>query len=236
MALRSAPAAFIHPCQPIVAKQPPSGRGWAHELKHDGYRLQIHIRDGRVRLYTMNGADWSKRYPLIVRDAAKIKGSAIIDAEVVWLDAYGRSNFEALHSRANDGRASACAFDLLMRDGDDLRGNRIPSARHFCSRCYAAAARGSSTSSIRWVTEPRCSRRSASSAWRVSFQRSSMRFIARGPRESGSRSKIRKRLPRPGRLMVRSNEPEENRCYFAGLRRTCVCTGSKSEHVEGQQG
>jgi ATP-dependent DNA ligase len=33
-------AAFIHPCQPIVAKQPPSGPGWAHELKHDGYRLQ----------------------------------------------------------------------------------------------------------------------------------------------------------------------------------------------------
>ena len=118
----NAPAAFIHPCQPIVAKQPPSGRGWAHELKHDGYRLQIHIRDRRVRLYTMNGADWSKRYPLIVRDAAKIKGSAIIDAEVVWLAAYGRSNFEALHSRANDARASACAFDLLMRDGEDLRG------------------------------------------------------------------------------------------------------------------
>jgi ATP-dependent DNA ligase len=36
--------------------------GWAHELKHDGYRLQIHVRDGRVRLYTINGADWSKRY------------------------------------------------------------------------------------------------------------------------------------------------------------------------------
>jgi bifunctional non-homologous end joining protein LigD len=117
----NAPAAFIHPCQPIVAKQPPSGPGWAHELKHDGYRLQIHVRDGRVRLYTINGADWSKRYPLIVRDAAKVKGSAIIDAEVVWLDAYGKSNFEALHSRANDARASACAFDLLMRDDDDLR-------------------------------------------------------------------------------------------------------------------
>jgi bifunctional non-homologous end joining protein LigD len=45
------PAAFIHPCQPIVAKQAPTGPGWAHELKHDGYRLQIHVRDGRVRLY-----------------------------------------------------------------------------------------------------------------------------------------------------------------------------------------
>jgi hypothetical protein len=47
----NAPAAYIHPCQPIGARQPPTGPGWAHELKHDGYRLQIHVRDGRVRLY-----------------------------------------------------------------------------------------------------------------------------------------------------------------------------------------
>src|SRR5262249_57010936 len=93
----NAPAVFILPCQPIVAKHPPSGPGWAHELKHDGYRLQIHIRDGRVRLYTINGADWSKRYPLIVRDAGRIEGSAIIDAEVVWLDSEGMAIFDALH-------------------------------------------------------------------------------------------------------------------------------------------
>ena len=117
----NAPAAFIHPCQPIVAGKPPTGPGWAHELKHDGYRLQIHVRDGRVRLYTMNGADWSKRYPLIIQGAERIKGSAIFDAEVVWLDANGVADFEALHSRHNDARATACAFDLMMLNGDDLR-------------------------------------------------------------------------------------------------------------------
>jgi ATP-dependent DNA ligase len=52
--------------------RPPRGPGWAHELKHDGYRLQIHIRDGRVRLYTMNGNDSSKRYPLIIEKARKL--------------------------------------------------------------------------------------------------------------------------------------------------------------------
>ena len=56
---KSAPAAFIPPCKPIVADRPPSGPGWVHELKHDGYRLQVHIRDGHARLYTMNGNDWS---------------------------------------------------------------------------------------------------------------------------------------------------------------------------------
>jgi bifunctional non-homologous end joining protein LigD len=117
----NAPAAFIHSCQPIVAKQPPIGPGWAHELKHDGYRLQIHVRDGRVKLYTMNGADWSKRYPRIVEAAAHIKGSAVMDAEVVCLDEKGISNFDTLHSRTADHLAVACAFDLLAVNGDDLR-------------------------------------------------------------------------------------------------------------------
>ena len=118
---RNAPAAFIHPCQPIVASGPPTGPGWAHELKHDGYRLQIHVRDGRVRLYTMNGAVWSKRYPLIAAEAARLKVSAILDAEVVCADKDGLPDFGLLHSRCFDQVAVACAFDLLMLDGDDMR-------------------------------------------------------------------------------------------------------------------
>ena len=116
----NAPAAFIHPCQPIVAKQPPSGPGWAHELKYDGYRLQIHVRNGRVRLFTMNGADWTKRYPRIVEEAARLREPLIIDAEVVCLDAEGVANFDALHSRTADEKAMALAFDLLV-SGDDIR-------------------------------------------------------------------------------------------------------------------
>ena len=135
----NAPAAFIHPCQPIVAKQPPSGPGWAHELKHDGYRLQIHVRDGRVRLYTINGADWSKRYPLIVDAAAHIKGNSILDAEVVWIGPDGVADFDALHSRVNDKSASACAFDLLMFNGDDLR--RRPYVERKAALTEASATR-----------------------------------------------------------------------------------------------
>src|SRR5215813_10192465 len=118
---KSASTAFIVPCRPTVASRPPTGPCWAHELKHDGYRLQIHIRDGRVRLYTRNGADWSKRYPRIVAAAARIKGSAIIDAEAVYLDAKGRAQFDLLHSRLNDHVAIATAFDLLMLNDEDMR-------------------------------------------------------------------------------------------------------------------
>ena len=117
----NAPAGFILPCRPTVADRPPTGPGWVHELKHDGYRLQIHVRDGRVRLYTMNGADWSKRYPRIVEEAARIKGHAIIDAEVVCLDSKGVAQFDLLHNRSNDDAALALGFDLLALNGNDLR-------------------------------------------------------------------------------------------------------------------
>ena len=74
-----------------------------------------------MRLYTRTGADWSKRYPRIDKEASRLKGTAIIDAEVVCLTGEGMADFEALHSRTADSLAVACAFDLLMLNGDDLR-------------------------------------------------------------------------------------------------------------------
>ena len=118
--VRSAPASFIPPCRPTVVTTPPIGPGWAHELKHDGYRLQIHVRDGRVRLYTRNGADWTKRYPRIVEEASRLREPLIIDAEVVCLSDKGVADFDILHSRTADEKAMALAFDLLL-SGDDIR-------------------------------------------------------------------------------------------------------------------
>ena len=108
------------PVSQLSPRNRPTGPGWAHELKHDGYRLQIHVRDGRVRLYTMNGNDWTKRYPRIVEEAARLREPLIIDAEVVHLSADGVPDFDALHSRMADDKAVALAFDLLL-SGDDIR-------------------------------------------------------------------------------------------------------------------
>ena len=113
-------SAFIYPCRPIVANRAPAGSGWAHELKHDGYRMQIHVRKDRVRLYTMNGNDWTERYPRIVEEAARLREPLIIDAEVVYLSPEGAADFDALHSRTADEKAVALAFDLLVA-GDDIR-------------------------------------------------------------------------------------------------------------------
>jgi bifunctional non-homologous end joining protein LigD len=74
-----------------------------------------------VRLYTINGYDWSDRYPLIVEEGLRINVTAIMDAEVICTDGKGVPTFDTLHSRRNDHFAFACAFDLLMVGGEDLR-------------------------------------------------------------------------------------------------------------------
>jgi bifunctional non-homologous end joining protein LigD len=66
------------------------------------------------------GADWTKRYPRIVEEAARLREPIIIDAEVVHLSAKGVADFDALHSRTVDDKAVALAFDPLLA-GDDLR-------------------------------------------------------------------------------------------------------------------
>ena len=64
---RTAPAAFIDPAIPTKVSKPPEGNQWAHEFKHEGYRIQIHITGNSVRLYTMSGYDRTDRYPVITK-------------------------------------------------------------------------------------------------------------------------------------------------------------------------
>ena len=169
---KNAPATFIQPCRPTVVAQPPGGPGWAHEVKHDGYRLQIHVRDRRVRLYTMNGADWSKRYPLIVEAAARIERSAILDAEVVWIDSDGVADFDALQSRINDHSAIACAFDLLMLDGDDLRKKPFSERKAALRKVLKRTRLGIQyVEHTRKATAQKCSKQSASSSLRAISKR-----------------------------------------------------------------
>src|SRR5271169_4794340 len=86
---------LIEPCIPTLASRPPTGPQWVHEIKHDGYRLIVRKHDGRVRLFTRRGYDWSDRYPRIVEAVVAIRAnSAIIDGEAVYCDANGLSIFE----------------------------------------------------------------------------------------------------------------------------------------------
>jgi len=114
------PSGFLEPCRPSRTTKPPSGPGWVHEIKHDGYRLMVRRDGARVRCFTRNGYDWADRFPGIVAAAIRLKArSFLIDGEVVVLGPDGLSDFDALRSRWRD--AVLLAFDLMEHAGNDLR-------------------------------------------------------------------------------------------------------------------
>jgi ATP-dependent DNA ligase len=116
------PAGFIAPCLPSRAERPPSGPGWVHEIKHDGFRMMVRRDAAEVRLLTRNANDWTDRYPLIAAAAGALKPrSFLIDGEAVACDGDGMPSFDRLRYRRADGAVFLFAFDLLELDGRDLR-------------------------------------------------------------------------------------------------------------------
>ena len=108
---------------PRLVPRPPSGPGWIHEIKFDGYRLQLRIERGRVRIWTRNGHDWTDRFPELAEDAAELP-DAILDGELCALDPKGRPDFSALRAAITPGRTAPLvlfAFDVLWAGGEDLR-------------------------------------------------------------------------------------------------------------------
>lgn len=107
---------------PVMAKVVPGGPDWFHEIKLDGYRLQV-IRQGKVvRLKTKGGHDYTKRYPWIVETALKIRQEHfVLDGEAVVLGLDGSSDFDALHSGRHNDEVQLYAFDMLAGDGEDMR-------------------------------------------------------------------------------------------------------------------
>jgi ATP-dependent DNA ligase len=128
--LSTMPKIAFEPCIPTRGTQVPAGPEWLHESKHDGYRLIV-VRDGaRVRLFTRNGHDWTKRYPLIVEAALKNRASSfVVDGEAVLLGVDGVSDFDGLHSRRHDDEVQLYAFDILALGGSGLRAGASFSGR-----------------------------------------------------------------------------------------------------------
>ncbi len=102
----------FEPCIPTRGTKVPAGPEWLHEIKHDGYRLIVQRDGARVRLFTRNGHDWTKRYPLIVEAALRNRQTSfVIDGEAVLLGVDGVSDFNGLHSRRHDDEVQLYAFD-----------------------------------------------------------------------------------------------------------------------------
>ena len=104
----------LHPCLPRRAVTPPTGDGWVHEIKHDGFRIVARRDGGRVRLFTRNGYDFTVRFPKIAVAVAGLPvQSCVIDGEAIVVDRQGLSVFDLLRYRRYDHAAVLCAFDLI---------------------------------------------------------------------------------------------------------------------------
>ena len=127
--------AFISPSEPVEQSLPPSGKGWLHEVKFDGYRLQLHkLGEGGaasvahsatasppVKIWSKNGKDFTARFRDLAKAVAALPcKTCIIDAEGCALDAEGRPDFRALVGGQKHSRVAWC-FDLLEIDGRDMR-------------------------------------------------------------------------------------------------------------------
>jgi bifunctional non-homologous end joining protein LigD len=98
---------FIKPQLATLKSKAPKGEQWLHEIKFDGYRIQVHINRGRKKVYTRNGLDWTKLFSTIA-GALDVPGQAIIDGEVV-VTHEGRTNFSELQAEL-----AACWQDRLV--------------------------------------------------------------------------------------------------------------------------
>ena len=126
--------AQLRPSDDADAGGQATGRGeWLTEVRLDGWRCQIIIEDGKVRVFTRRGFDWTDKFKPIADAAAELKvlTSAIIDGELVYPHESGKSNYAALQAtvRSMPDALVFMAFDLLHLDGRDIRHEAVEERR-----------------------------------------------------------------------------------------------------------
>ncbi len=121
---------FIPPALATLKPKPPAGDRWLHEIKFDGYRVQVRVDDGKVTLLTRSGLDWTEKFgPEVVKAFTALPvQNAILDGEIVVERDNGASDFSALQEDLSAGRTDRFryyAFDLLHLDGQSLQNAEL---------------------------------------------------------------------------------------------------------------
>ena len=114
--------AFVEPELCKIVDRPPGGADWVHEIKFDGYRMQLRTAKGKTTLKSRRGLDWTARFPEIAKDASAL-GDCLIDGEIVALDEHGSPDFAGLQAALSDEKTRCLVFfvfDFLYADGEDL--------------------------------------------------------------------------------------------------------------------
>jgi bifunctional non-homologous end joining protein LigD len=139
---------FIAPQLASLAKTPPTGGNWIHELKLDGYRIEARVQHERgeatVQLLTRTGLDWTHRMKPIAEAVAALPAkSALLDGEVVVLANDGTTSFAELQAAFQDGATSVLnyfVFDLLHLDGRNLRRLPLVERKSMLAKLLASAS------------------------------------------------------------------------------------------------
>lgn len=132
---------FIEPQLCTLVSRAPDGPQWLHEVKYDGYRMQLRVEHGAARLFTRKGFDWSAKMQRTV-DAGENLPDCIIDGELVVLDEKGLTDFSGLQAALSGEGAERLvyfAFDLLHLQGRDLRGHPLEARKAALAKLLNAA-------------------------------------------------------------------------------------------------
>src|SRR5271165_2387886 len=126
------------PLLAYTAAQAPDGPDWLHEIKYDGYRLLAQLRDGKVRLSTRKGLDWTGKFRALAARLAELPvEAALIDGELVHIEPDGTTNFGHLQDAIANERTDSLvfyAFDLPYLDGWDLTGAALEDRKAVLAR------------------------------------------------------------------------------------------------------
>jgi bifunctional non-homologous end joining protein LigD len=135
---------FVAPQLCASVDRPPNGEGWCHEIKFDGYRVQLRVEDGEAVLKTRKGLDWTDKFPAIAKEGNALP-DILIDGEIVALDHDGASDFSTLQAAISEGKTDRLiffAFDLLFAEGEDLRRVPLADRKAQLKRMLASRANG----------------------------------------------------------------------------------------------
>ena len=125
------PPAFRPPQLATLVDSVPTGNGWLHEIKFDGYRALIAAAGRKVAVYTRKGLDWTDKFaPLVAQLQALDLPPCLIDGEIVAYGSDGNPDFSSLQNVLKRGHGAQTdkdalsfhAFDLLELEGADLAG------------------------------------------------------------------------------------------------------------------
>jgi bifunctional non-homologous end joining protein LigD len=115
---------FIEPALATSIERVAAGERWIHEIKFDGYRVQLHLANEAVKIYTRRGHDWTRRFKKVGDEGWHFgAGRAILDGEIVVPAANGTTDFSVLQNelKGKSDKLVMVAFDLLYLNGYDLR-------------------------------------------------------------------------------------------------------------------